>query len=155
MGTSSFPGIKRPGCGVDHPPPSSAVVKEYINACTSGRLMCDECRLIISTSPLLCLHLTASAPHSCLTACYFISKTSGPSLVTCRAVHCLLSAFHFPVGHCHSVTAVRCASEQSPIPVTQLLQSDVPQNRAQSPLRTAFFVFWSQCLFLTSSSSLP
>jgi len=25
MGTGSFPGVKRPGRGVDHPPPSSAV----------------------------------------------------------------------------------------------------------------------------------
>jgi hypothetical protein len=30
MGTGSFPGAKRPGCGVDHPPPSSAEVKERV-----------------------------------------------------------------------------------------------------------------------------
>ena len=30
MGTSSFLGIKRPGRGVDHPPPSSAKVKERV-----------------------------------------------------------------------------------------------------------------------------
>jgi len=28
MGTGSFPGIKRPGRGADHSPPSSAVVKK-------------------------------------------------------------------------------------------------------------------------------
>jgi len=28
MGTGSFPGVKRPGRGVDHPPASSAEVKE-------------------------------------------------------------------------------------------------------------------------------
>jgi len=28
MGTESFPGVKRPGHGADHPPPSSALVKE-------------------------------------------------------------------------------------------------------------------------------
>jgi len=28
MGTGSFPGVKRPGRGVDHPSPSSAEVKE-------------------------------------------------------------------------------------------------------------------------------
>jgi hypothetical protein len=28
MGTASFPGVKRPERGVDHPPPSSAEVKE-------------------------------------------------------------------------------------------------------------------------------
>jgi hypothetical protein len=27
MGTRSFPGVKRPGCGADHPPPPSAEVK--------------------------------------------------------------------------------------------------------------------------------
>jgi hypothetical protein len=30
MGTGSFPGIKRPGRGVDHPPPSSAEVIERV-----------------------------------------------------------------------------------------------------------------------------
>jgi hypothetical protein len=30
MGTGSFPGLKRPGRGVDHPPPSSAEVKEKV-----------------------------------------------------------------------------------------------------------------------------
>jgi hypothetical protein len=30
MGTRSFPGVKRPGHGIDHPPPSSAEVKERV-----------------------------------------------------------------------------------------------------------------------------
>jgi hypothetical protein len=30
MGTGSFPGVKRPGRGVDNPPPSSAEVKERV-----------------------------------------------------------------------------------------------------------------------------
>jgi len=30
MGVGSFPGLKRPGRGVDHPPPSSAEVKERV-----------------------------------------------------------------------------------------------------------------------------
>jgi len=30
MGTRSFLGIKRPGYGIDHPPPSSAEVKERV-----------------------------------------------------------------------------------------------------------------------------
>ena len=30
MGTGAFPGVKRPGRGVDHPPPSSAEVKERV-----------------------------------------------------------------------------------------------------------------------------
>ena len=28
--TGSFPGVKRPRCGVDHPPPSTAEVKERV-----------------------------------------------------------------------------------------------------------------------------
>jgi hypothetical protein len=30
MGTGSFPGVKRPGLGVDHPPLSSTEVKEIL-----------------------------------------------------------------------------------------------------------------------------
>ena len=30
MGTGSFPGVKRPGRGVDHPPLSSAEIKERV-----------------------------------------------------------------------------------------------------------------------------
>ena len=30
MGTGSFPGVKRPRCGVDHPPPSRAEVEEIV-----------------------------------------------------------------------------------------------------------------------------
>jgi len=30
MGNGSFPGVERPGRGVDHPPPSSAEVKERV-----------------------------------------------------------------------------------------------------------------------------
>jgi hypothetical protein len=30
IGTGSFPGVKRPGRGLDHPPPSSAEVKERV-----------------------------------------------------------------------------------------------------------------------------
>jgi hypothetical protein len=30
MGTGLFPGVKQPGRGVDHPPPSSAKVKERV-----------------------------------------------------------------------------------------------------------------------------
>jgi len=31
MGAGSFPGVKRPGRGVDHPPPCSAEVKEIVD----------------------------------------------------------------------------------------------------------------------------
>jgi len=30
LGTGSFPGVKRPGRGFDHPPPSSAEVKDRV-----------------------------------------------------------------------------------------------------------------------------
>jgi len=30
MGSGSFPEVMQPGCGVDHPPQSSAVVKERV-----------------------------------------------------------------------------------------------------------------------------
>jgi hypothetical protein len=30
MAIESFPGVKRPRCGTDHPPPSSAEVKERV-----------------------------------------------------------------------------------------------------------------------------
>jgi len=30
LGTGSFPGVKRPGRGVNHPPPPSAEVKEGV-----------------------------------------------------------------------------------------------------------------------------
>jgi hypothetical protein len=30
MGTGSLPGVKWPGCGVDHPPSSSARIKEKV-----------------------------------------------------------------------------------------------------------------------------
>ena len=30
MGTGSFPGVKRRGRGIDHPPPSSAEIKEWV-----------------------------------------------------------------------------------------------------------------------------
>ena len=33
MGTGSFPGVKRPGRRVDHPPPSSAEVKGRVEPC--------------------------------------------------------------------------------------------------------------------------
>jgi len=31
MGTGSFLGVKRSGCGIDYPPPSSAEVKERVD----------------------------------------------------------------------------------------------------------------------------
>jgi hypothetical protein len=37
MGTGSFPGVKRPGRGVEHPPTSSAEVKERVQLCLYSR----------------------------------------------------------------------------------------------------------------------
>ena len=36
MGTGSFPGVKWPGCGADHPPPSSAEVEGRVELYISG-----------------------------------------------------------------------------------------------------------------------
>jgi hypothetical protein len=36
MGTGTFPVVKRPGRGADHPPPSVEVKKEYSYTCTSS-----------------------------------------------------------------------------------------------------------------------
>ena len=39
MGTGSFPGVKRPGCGADHPPPSKCPGQERVGLylyCPSG-----------------------------------------------------------------------------------------------------------------------
>jgi hypothetical protein len=50
MGTGSFPGVKRPGCVVDHPPPSRTEVKERVelylyspSVCLRGRLQRELC----------------------------------------------------------------------------------------------------------------
>jgi hypothetical protein len=43
MGIGSFPGVKRPGRGVDHPPLSSAEVKESVDY-TPTAPMCLRCR---------------------------------------------------------------------------------------------------------------
>ena len=37
LGTGSFPGLKQPGRGVDHPPPSSAEVEETVELYICGR----------------------------------------------------------------------------------------------------------------------
>ena len=37
-GTGSFPGVKRPGRGVDHPTPSSAEVKERVELASTPPL---------------------------------------------------------------------------------------------------------------------
>ena len=38
VGTGSFPGVKRPGLGVDHPPPLSAEVKERVELTSTSPL---------------------------------------------------------------------------------------------------------------------
>jgi hypothetical protein len=38
MGTGSFPGVKLPGRGVDHPPTSSSEVKERVDLFSTSRL---------------------------------------------------------------------------------------------------------------------
>ena len=51
MGTGSFPGIKRPGRDVDHPPPSSAEVKERVELCLYSPLVaCSSSTFTFSSS---------------------------------------------------------------------------------------------------------
>jgi hypothetical protein len=62
MGTGSFPGVKRPGCGVDHPAPTNAEVKERVELYLyfpSGASL-----LVIRSWPFL--------------ACWFNTKTRCP-----------------------------------------------------------------------------
>jgi hypothetical protein len=42
MGTRSFLGIKRPGCDVDHPPPSRAEVKERVELYLCAFMDCSR-----------------------------------------------------------------------------------------------------------------
>ena len=56
MGTGSFPGLKRPGRGVDHQPPSSAEVNEVVElylyalcaflVCYRVNFVCDKLNLL-------------------------------------------------------------------------------------------------------------
>jgi hypothetical protein len=56
MGTGSFPGVKRPGRGADHPPPSSAEVrKEYPPL---GRRACYGVPLPLPIQMTIFLHLS-------------------------------------------------------------------------------------------------
>jgi hypothetical protein len=58
MGTGSFPGIKRPGRGVDHPPSSSTEVKEraelYLYSPSGPSWLVLGCNLHISHTGHLC-----------------------------------------------------------------------------------------------------
>jgi len=55
MGAGCFPGVKRPGRGVDHPPPCSAEVKERLQLyiyCPSAFVVCSRvnCTLLSAVS---------------------------------------------------------------------------------------------------------
>jgi hypothetical protein len=53
MGTWSFPGVKQPGRGVDHPPPSRSEVKEESSfTCTLSLWAFVACYRVNFTSPL-------------------------------------------------------------------------------------------------------
>ena len=63
MGTGSFPGVKWPGCGVDHPTPSSAGVKERVELylySPSG----PSWAVIGWTLPFTCRGVTSTARHA-------------------------------------------------------------------------------------------
>jgi len=54
MGTGSSPGVKRPGRGVDHPPPSSAEVKERVELYICSPYM--ACSRVNFTFILMVIH---------------------------------------------------------------------------------------------------
>ena len=67
MGTGSFPGVKRPRRGIDHPPPSSAEVKERLELylySTSG----PSWSVIGWNLPLLLPRVTTKPPRFCFSA---------------------------------------------------------------------------------------
>jgi hypothetical protein len=49
MGTGSLPGVKRPGRGVDHPPASSAEVKERVKVYIYSPMALVECSWVTFT----------------------------------------------------------------------------------------------------------
>jgi hypothetical protein len=53
MGTGSFPGVKRPGRGADHPPPSSAEVKKEHSYTSIPPLGLRVCYGVLLPSPFL------------------------------------------------------------------------------------------------------
>ena len=74
MGTGSFPGVKRPVSGVDHPPPSSAAVRKeqsYTSTLPVGLTVCAEPQCLYKDALYLtnpeALHCTVSSslvlPH--------------------------------------------------------------------------------------------
>ena len=59
MGTGSFPGVKRPGRGADHPPPSRAEVKERVELylCSPSGLSLPVRGCTLPLCPFLCLYI--------------------------------------------------------------------------------------------------
>jgi len=84
MGTGSFQGVKQPGRGVDHTPPSSAEVRERVELylySTSGLVSCY--RVNFNFLPLPLLHDSFSHLAVCL--------TTGPKPLPKRALHIVRS----------------------------------------------------------------
>ena len=81
-GYGVFPGVKRPGCGVDHPPPSSAEVKERVELCMhflSGPWWSVLGWTLPFTFTLLCR--SESSYDECLSLC-IIHAYSGAALTS-------------------------------------------------------------------------
>jgi len=69
MGTESFQGVKRPGRGVDHPPPSSAEVKERVDIHLLTLWAFVACSRAIFT-----FTFKAENEHNLTKVSYFITK---------------------------------------------------------------------------------
>jgi hypothetical protein len=99
MGTGSFPGVKRPGRGADHPPPSSAEVKERVELYlyspsgpswpVIGKTLLRNCRRTYSAQTRLKRQLHENATF--WTFCYSNTRHTNSQYITLA----VLEAFSF------------------------------------------------------------
>jgi hypothetical protein len=103
MGTGSFPGVKRTERGVDHPPPSSAEVKERVEYIYGIRavktqlsyLLANDGTLVVNNYMFRPLYLASSrcTSYNNVTIQYTQSVTDDEiSLTTARNTHSVQSS---------------------------------------------------------------
>ena len=91
MGTKSFPGVKRPGRGVNHSPPSSAEVKEKAELYICP--LCGSSWPVLGRSLHLPLHMNT---------CIVVSCNVKPYGMVARYQHFIETCCFFlqDIGHC-------------------------------------------------------